>query len=107
MLELAEEARANAEAVSQTGKVEQAFLGRLEDALTEIRVAEVQIEETLEAAGDLSPAAQARFETAADKIADVHSTVEAAIHEIRMAKADFESLRDEDDNGDDDDFDGD
>lgn len=105
ILELAEQAPAHAEAISETGKTDQAFLGRLEDALTEIRLAEVQIEETLETAGDLTPAAQARFETAADKIADVHSSVEAALQQIRMAKVDFDSLRDDDD--DDDDFDGD
>ncbi|MCP4316681.1 MAG: hypothetical protein GY789_11890 [Hyphomicrobiales bacterium] len=102
-LELTEQARAHAETVSVTGKIDQTLVGRLEDALTEIRSAEIQIEETMEAAGDISPAAQARFETAADKIADVHSAVETALNDIRMAKIDFESLRDDED--DDDDFD--
>lgn len=104
ILALVEKAPAHAEKISQTGKIDQAFLSRLEDALTEIRLAEVQIEETLEAAGDLTPAAQARFETTADRIADTHSAVEAALQQIRTAKLDFESLRDDDD---DEDFDND
>ncbi|MEX3007524.1 hypothetical protein [Hoeflea sp. TYP-13] len=101
--ELAERARQHAETVAETGKIDQTLLRQIDEALTEITTAEIQIEETLEVATDISPAAQARFETAADRIADAHSALESALNDIRMAKVDFDSYRDDED--DDDDFD--
>jgi hypothetical protein len=105
-LELADEAHLHAETVAQTGKIDAGLVSRLQDALTEIRTAEIQVEETREAAGELSQAALTRFETTADKIADVHSAAEEALKVLQMAKIDYESLR-EDEDDDDDDFDSD
>ncbi|MEM6464408.1 MAG: hypothetical protein AAF724_21105 [Pseudomonadota bacterium] len=101
-LELAEKAQAHCETVAETGKINQKLMSRLDEAMHEIRSVEMEIQKTLESASELSHAAQARFETAADKIADVHAAVEGAIKHIRMARADFESLRDEDEDDDDD-----
>ncbi|MEM9104381.1 MAG: hypothetical protein AAGC96_01900 [Pseudomonadota bacterium] len=105
--DLAEKGRAHAEKVAETGKVDHKITSQLEDALTDIRATEVQIQETREAAGDLSEAALARFETTADKIADVEQALEDAIKAIKVAKIDFESERYDDDDDDDFDFDGD
>lgn len=104
-LELTKPASAHAEAVAKTGKIDHALVGRLEDALTEIGSVEVQIDETRKAATGISLAAQARFETAVEKIADMRGAVEASLKEIRMAKLDFGSLRDDDDDDDYGDFD--
>lgn len=105
--DLAEKGRAHAEKVAETGKVDNSIVSQLEDALTEIRATETQIQETREAAGDLSEAALARFETTADKIGDVETAIEEAIKSIKFAKIDFESERYDDDDDDDFDFDGD
>ncbi len=105
--DLAEKGQAHAEKVAETGKVDHSISSQLEDALTDIRATEAQIQETREAAGDLSEAALARFETTADKIADVERAIEDAIKSIKVAKIDFESMRYDDDDDDDYDFDGD
>ena len=104
--ELAEKARAHAEKVAETGKLDHRLSSRLEEALKEIRATELQVEETREAAGDLSEAALARFETTAGRIGDVRGAIEEAIRSLKLARIEFESLREDDDDYDDD-FDGD
>ena len=104
--ELVERARVQAGRLADTGKVERGLSGQLQDALTDIRATEAQIQETREAAGDLSGAALARFETAAGRIAVAHAGIEDAIKALKLAKIEFDSLRDDDDDYDDD-FDGD
>ena len=95
-------AKEHAATVGETGRVEQAFIDEAESALEDVRAAEIEIANLNEAAAHLSQALLGRLDKTADMIADAHNALESALNDIRMAKIDFDSNRDDDD-----DFDGD
>ncbi|WP_136660619.1 hypothetical protein [Nitratireductor sp. XY-223] len=104
VFKLVDRAKAHAEEVSETGRIESAFIDEAESALDEVRAAEAEIAALTEATAGLPQVLLARLDKTADMIADAHSALEGALNDIRMAKIDFDSNRDDDD---DDDFDGD
>lgn len=104
VFKLVARAKEHATTVGETGRVEQAFIDEAESALEDVRAAEIEIANLNESAGHLSQTLLGRLDKTADMIADAHSALESALNDIRMAKIDFDSNRDDDD---DDDYDGD
>ncbi|WP_419913972.1 hypothetical protein [Hoeflea sp.] len=104
VFKLVARAKDHSTTVGETGQFEEAFIDEAESALEEVRAAEIEIAGLNEAAAGLSQALLGRLDKTADMIAEAHNALESALNDIRMAKIDFDSNRDDDD---DDDFDGD
>ncbi len=97
-MEVAELGQEHAAKVNRTGKVNPTLVAQLNSVLAGIKKTEVDVSKHLEGMGsDIPTATHDALAAMADRIAAVHNAVDKAIKDIRFAKLDFNSERDDDD----------